>query len=154
MDDEDQIIFLGIKDDDMDQRVEEPVDSEATVNNIIDEIADFKASTDKPSDPLGRLQNEVSSLSYKVENLYSSLAKKIIEDSFQHVLLKIDQRVHETLQSTMTGLISKPLNKELNALIILETQRFENLQKELITVIRKKVGKPIKKCVWKEMDIV
>nr|GFC35762.1 hypothetical protein [Tanacetum cinerariifolium] len=64
-------------------------------------------------------------------------------------LLKIDQRVQETLPTTVSGLISKPLNKELNALNILETQRFENLQKELLMAIHKKVGKSVKK--WGEV---
>ncbi|GKD03305.1 hypothetical protein Tco_1178279 [Tanacetum coccineum] len=54
----------------------------------------------------------------------------------------------------MPDLIYKPLNKELNALNTLEIQRFETLQKEILTAIRAKLGKSIKKSVWKEMDIV
>ncbi|GKF91815.1 hypothetical protein Tco_0275516, partial [Tanacetum coccineum] len=57
---------------------------EAIADNILDEMATLKAFADKPSDPLGHLRAEIFSLSTKVENLESSLAKKVInmlEDS-------------------------------------------------------------------------
>ncbi|GJT76859.1 retrovirus-related pol polyprotein from transposon TNT 1-94 [Tanacetum coccineum] len=57
---------------------------EATADNILDEMATLKAFADKPSDPLGHLRAKIFSLSTKVENLESSLAKKVIntlEDS-------------------------------------------------------------------------
>ncbi|GKD06735.1 hypothetical protein Tco_1181709 [Tanacetum coccineum] len=68
--------------------VEEPADSDlhpmsddesekVTADNILDEMAALKAFVDKPSDPLGRLWAEISSLSNKVDNLESSLAKKV-----------------------------------------------------------------------------
>ncbi|GJY11147.1 hypothetical protein Tco_0379332 [Tanacetum coccineum] len=85
---------------------------EATADNILDEMADLKASADKQSDPL------------------------------------------ETVETIMPDIINKPLNKELNALNTLEIQRFENLQKELLSAIHKKVGKSVRKCILEEMDIV
>ncbi|GKC10394.1 hypothetical protein Tco_1007176 [Tanacetum coccineum] len=136
MNDEDQIIFLGTKDDDMDQCVEELADSklhsmsddevvsisgfgtndsnekgteytepkviltqseEAIADNIIDEMADLKASTD-----------------YKLEES----VPKMIVDALEERM----PEVQETLQTTVPGLISKPLNKELNALNILESR--------------------------------
>ncbi|GJS24928.1 hypothetical protein Tco_0453560 [Tanacetum coccineum] len=163
--------------------------TENTADNILDKIADLKASADNTSDPLGHLQTDISSLSNKVENLESSLAKtvsskleesvprmvadafeermpelisetlkniipNIIEESIQQALPKFDQRIQETLQSTMPELIRKLLNKELNALNTLEIQRFASLQKELLTAIRAKVGKSVRKTLWKEIDIM
>ncbi|GJT81882.1 hypothetical protein Tco_1056224 [Tanacetum coccineum] len=109
---------------------------EDIADNILDEMADLKAFADKPSDPLGHLRPEISSLSNKVDNLESSLAKKVsskLEESVPRMALpKFDQMVQETMQSTVSELIRKPLNKELNALNTLETQRFASLQKELL----------------------
>ncbi|GJV79964.1 hypothetical protein Tco_1515834 [Tanacetum coccineum] len=124
-DDKDQITFLGLVE-------------EATTDNIIDEMADLKASADKPSEPLCHLRAEISVLSNKVATLESSLAKKQAIPTF-------DQRVQMTLQSTVPELICKPLNKELNALNTLEVQRFESLQKKLLSAIQAKVGKLVKK---------
>ncbi|GJZ48066.1 hypothetical protein Tco_0601898 [Tanacetum coccineum] len=84
-DDEDHITFLGLVYDEMDQLMEEPADydlhsmsndesEEATVDNILDEMANLKDSANKPSDLLGSLKNEVSLLTSKVKNLESSLA--------------------------------------------------------------------------------
>ncbi|GJW05261.1 hypothetical protein Tco_1564117 [Tanacetum coccineum] len=157
MDDEDQIIFLGIKDDDMDQHVEELADSDL-YSMLDDEVVSiFGFGIDDSNKEGIEYTMIVDALEERMPELISDSLKnilpQIIKDSFQHVLPKDDQRVHETLQTTMHGLISKPLNKVLNAINILETQRFENLQKELITAISKKVGKSVKKCVWKDMDI-
>ncbi|GKA85566.1 hypothetical protein Tco_0807220 [Tanacetum coccineum] len=147
---------------DMDQRKEEPTDSdlhsmpddeteEATADNILDEMANLKAFVDRPLDPLGHLRAEVSSLSNKVNNLESFLAKKVfskLEESIPRIV------ANETMQSIMPNLICEPLNKDLNALNTLETRRFENLQKELLTAIQAKVGKSVRKYVRKEMQIV
>ncbi|GKD41983.1 hypothetical protein Tco_1266628 [Tanacetum coccineum] len=157
---------------------------EDIADNILDEMTDLKAFADKPSDPIGYLRPEISSLSNKVDNLESSLAKKmfskleesvprmvadafkermlellsdtlknilpnIIEESIQQALPKFDQMIQETMQSTVSKLIRKPLNKELNALNTLETQRFASLQKELVTAIRAKVRKSVRKTLWK-----
>ncbi|GKC55666.1 hypothetical protein Tco_1083264, partial [Tanacetum coccineum] len=123
--------------DEYDQRQsvckEEPTDSdlhsmpddeteEATVDNIFDEMANLKAFTNRPLDPL--------------------------------VIFGRKMVANETLQSIVPNLICEPLNKELNVLNTLETQRFENLQKELLTAIRAKVGKSVRKYVRKKMQIV
>ncbi|GJZ07166.1 hypothetical protein Tco_0540959 [Tanacetum coccineum] len=65
-----------------------------------------------------------------------TILPNITEESIQQALPKFDQRIQETLRSTMPDLLNKPLNKELNALNTLE------------------MGKAVKKTVWKEMDIV
>ncbi|GKC71515.1 hypothetical protein Tco_1117398 [Tanacetum coccineum] len=173
-DDEDQIIFLGAEHDDMDQRMEEPADfdlhsipddevvsisgfeaadsnkegNENTVDNILDEMADLKSSADKPSDTRGHLRAEISSLSNKVDNLESSLAKKVSSKLEESVPIKVadafEERIpellsDETLHSTMPELIRKPLNKELNALKTLESQRWKKVMlifRELINLMK------------------
>nr|GFD14398.1 hypothetical protein [Tanacetum cinerariifolium] len=109
---------------------------EATADNILDEMADLKAFSDKQSGPLGHLRADLFSLSNKVKILEYSITKKVTK------------KLEESLPRM------EPLNKELNALNTVEIQRFEDLKKELLSAIRKKVGKSVKKCVWKEMDIV
>ncbi|GJT90708.1 hypothetical protein Tco_1079553 [Tanacetum coccineum] len=47
---------------------------ESTANKILDEITNLNASADQPSDPLGHLLAEMSSLSTRMLNLESSLA--------------------------------------------------------------------------------
>ncbi|GJY58413.1 hypothetical protein Tco_0458305 [Tanacetum coccineum] len=174
--------ILGEVHDDMDQLVEEPADSdlylvsddevmlvygfeanesideesdkvdikddEATNDNLLDEMTDLNVSSAKPSDPLGPFQAELSSLSIKVTNLESSIAKKVTK-KLEELVLRM-----ATLKPSMLELIHNPLNKELNALNTLETHRFKNLQKKLLTAIRAKVGKLVQKTLWKEIDIV
>ncbi|GKC38657.1 hypothetical protein Tco_1051041, partial [Tanacetum coccineum] len=168
---------------------------EIVVDIVLEELANLanskNASTDKLSlsDLLGHIQAEVSSLTTKVKQLESSLAKKvadkleesiprmvadafeermpellfdtlknilphIVKKSIQQALPKFDQKVQETLKAHVPELISKPLNKELNALNTLESRRFDTLQKELMTTIRAKVGNTVRKSVGKEMHIV
>ncbi|GKD45708.1 hypothetical protein Tco_1270353 [Tanacetum coccineum] len=168
---------------------------EIAVDIVLEVLADLanskNASADKPSlsDLLGHIQAEVSSLTTKVKQLESSLAKKvadkleesiprmvadafeermpellsdtlknilpyIIKKSIQQALPKFDQMVQETLKAHVPELISKPLNKELNALNTLESRRFDTLQKELMTTTRAKVGNTVRKSVGKEMHIV
>ncbi|GJT45616.1 hypothetical protein Tco_0954331 [Tanacetum coccineum] len=162
--DEDQITFLGLVYDKMDQRVEELTNSDlhsmpddeaesisgfeaadskeegtenikpkvtltqskkATTNNILDEMADLKASTDKPSDPLVP-RIVVDAFEERMPELLSdtliNILPNIIKESIHEALLKFDQRIQETL--------------------------------EILTAIRAKVGKSVKKTLWKEMDIV
>nr|GEV01961.1 hypothetical protein [Tanacetum cinerariifolium] len=144
MNDQDLIIFFGPVYDDVHQRRTEITaievslsqSEEATADNILDEMADLKAFSDKQSGPLGHLRADLFSLSNKVKILEYSITKKVTK------------KLEESLPRM------EPLNKELNALNTVEIQRFEDLKKELLSAIRKKVGKSVKKCVWKEMDIV
>ncbi|GJY21937.1 retrovirus-related pol polyprotein from transposon TNT 1-94 [Tanacetum coccineum] len=140
-------------------KVELTQSEEAYADNLLDEMTNLNASADKRSDPFSPLLAEFLYLSTKVANLESSLAQKVtakLEESVPRMqaLPKIDQRVQETLHITVPGLIRKPLNKELNDLNTLETQRFENLLKELLSAISSKVGKFVRKYVRKEMQIV
>ncbi|GKB22013.1 hypothetical protein Tco_0855936 [Tanacetum coccineum] len=134
---------------------------EAFADNLLDEMTNLNASADKRSYPFGPLLAKFSYISTKVANLESSLAQKVtakleeyvprmVADAFEERMPK----VQETLHIIVPDLIRKPLNKELNALNTLETQRFENLPKELLSAIRGKVGKFVRKYVEKEMQIV
>ncbi|GKB34254.1 retrovirus-related pol polyprotein from transposon TNT 1-94, partial [Tanacetum coccineum] len=142
-------------------KVELTQSEEASTDNLLDEMTNLNASADKSSDPFGPLLAEFSYLSTKVANLESFLAQKMtvkleeymprmVADAFKERMPK----VQETLHIIVPDLIRKPLNKELNALNTLETQRFENLPKELLSAIRGKVGKFVRKYVEKEMQIV
>ncbi|GJU09758.1 hypothetical protein Tco_1132154 [Tanacetum coccineum] len=70
-----------------------------------------------------------------LSNTLKKIFPNIIEESIQQALPKFDLRIQETMQSTVPELIRKPLNKELNSLNTLKTQRFASLQKELLTAI-------------------
>ncbi|GJX29651.1 hypothetical protein Tco_0237730 [Tanacetum coccineum] len=71
----------------------------------------------------------------------------IIKEALQQSLPKFDQWIQEALKSTVPDLLSKPLNKEPNALNNLESQRFETLQEQLLQAVRAKVGKSVRKTV-------
>ncbi|GJZ70328.1 hypothetical protein Tco_0633878 [Tanacetum coccineum] len=174
-DDENQITFLGLVCDEMDQLVDEPADfdlhlmpdddvesiswfeaadsnkegNENTVDNILDEMADLKSSADKPLDTLGHLQTGISSLSNKVDNLESSLAKKVSSKLEESVPIKVANAFEER----MPELLSDEL-KNILPNIIEESIQFVSLQKELLTAIRAKVRKSVRKTLWKEIDIV
>ncbi|GKC30106.1 hypothetical protein Tco_1037400, partial [Tanacetum coccineum] len=68
---------------------------EATTDNILDEMADLKSSADKPSDTRGHLRAEISSLSNKVDNLESSLAKKVSSKLEESVPIKVADAFEE-----------------------------------------------------------
>ncbi|GJR19283.1 hypothetical protein Tco_0967810 [Tanacetum coccineum] len=139
-------------------KVELTQSEEATANNILDEITNLNAFANKPSDLLVLLRLKYHLSPPKMPDLladtFKNLLPQIIEDSIQQTLPKFNQRVQETLKAHVLELISKPPNKELNALNTLESRRFDTLQTELMTTIRAKVGKSIRKSVGKEMQIV
>ncbi|GKD63688.1 hypothetical protein Tco_1305796, partial [Tanacetum coccineum] len=85
----------------------------ATADNILDEMAALKASVDKPSDPLGHLWAEISSLSNKVNNLESSLAKKV----FSKLEESVPKMVAATFEERMPELISDTLKNILPNII-------------------------------------
>ncbi|GJU39367.1 hypothetical protein Tco_1192324 [Tanacetum coccineum] len=145
--DEDHIIFLGAVYDEMDQREAEPVDSDlhSMPDDEVQSISGFE-----PTDSNEEVDNLESSLAKKVSSKLEESIPRMITDAFEERM----PEVQETLQTTVPSLISKPLNRELNALNILDTLRFENLQIKLLTAIRKKVHKSFRKCIWKEIDIV
>nr|GEU37484.1 hypothetical protein [Tanacetum cinerariifolium] len=79
--------------DKIETKVELTQSEETTGDNLLDEVTDLNASADMPFDPLGPLQAEISSLTTKVKNLVSPLAKKVagmLEESVPGMLDKYD----------------------------------------------------------------
>ncbi|GJS81558.1 retrovirus-related pol polyprotein from transposon TNT 1-94 [Tanacetum coccineum] len=176
MDDDDQIIFLGAKRDDMDQHIKEPTDSylhsmpddkseEASTDNLIDELTDLNTSAAKTSDPLVHLHKEISSLTTQVQHLESFITQKVVEKLKESV----PNLIAESLKATLLDLISeslklaiheiiaesvkqtvKPMNKQFNAFNKLKSSRFVILQKELSKVLKTKMGSLIWMKVRKE----
>nr|GFA26620.1 hypothetical protein [Tanacetum cinerariifolium] len=70
---------------------------ETIADNIFDEVTNLTASADKPSNPLGHLQVEITSLSTKVDQLESSICKKVTKD----------------IQSSVPSLIAAVLKEQL-----------------------------------------
>ncbi|GJV74723.1 retrovirus-related pol polyprotein from transposon TNT 1-94 [Tanacetum coccineum] len=106
--------------------------AKATADNILDETVDHKASAYKPSDPIGPLKDKWLLMPFEermpelLNDTLKSILPNIIKETIQQALPKFDQRIQETLKST----------------------------EELLKAVRNKVGKSMKKTVWKEMDIV
>ncbi|GJU88534.1 hypothetical protein Tco_1300957 [Tanacetum coccineum] len=100
------------------------------------------ASVDVPakSDPLGYLQEELCTLSTKVDNLKSTITKKVSEDiqysvpsikPVEEQLQMLKEQTLQTLEDQFTINGSKPMNKQLHAFNTLESRGFVTLQKEL-----------------------
>nr|GEW45000.1 hypothetical protein [Tanacetum cinerariifolium] len=113
----------------------------------------FYAFADKPtqSGPLGHLQEELNLLNNKVDQLESSISKKVVED----IQSSIPTIFVDTLKLKLSGLLSKALNNILPKLLmdsiktsvsesIAENQRFFLLQKALRKSFHTKMRKSIK----------
>ncbi|GJY81432.1 retrovirus-related pol polyprotein from transposon TNT 1-94 [Tanacetum coccineum] len=140
--DEDQITFVGAEYVNMEEvanfdlhSMPDDESAKATTDNILDETVDHKASAYKPSDLIGPLKESVprmvtdafeERMPELLNDTLKSIIPNIIEETIQQALLKFDQRIQETLKST----------------------------EELLKAVRNKVGKSVKKTVWKEIDIV
>ncbi|GJT83914.1 hypothetical protein Tco_1058256 [Tanacetum coccineum] len=93
----------------------------ATADNILDEMAALKAFVDKPSDPLGRLWAKISSLSNKVDNLESSLAKKVsskLEESVPRMVAaafkeQMPKLISDTLKNILPNIIEESFQQAL-----------------------------------------
>ncbi|GJX68433.1 hypothetical protein Tco_0304160 [Tanacetum coccineum] len=81
-----------------------------------------------------------------------NILPQIIEDAFKHALPKFDEKVHATLKAHVPEIIIKPLNKELNALNTLESNRLDALQKKLLNTIEIKVRKFVQRNVRKKFS--
>ncbi|GKD69898.1 retrovirus-related pol polyprotein from transposon TNT 1-94 [Tanacetum coccineum] len=127
-DDEDQITFLGPAADSNEEGTENTKtkvtltqSEEVTANNILDEMADIKDSTDKPSDPLGHLRAKMSFLSNKVDNFESSLAKKVsrkleeivpsmVADAFEE---RMPELISDTIKNILLNIIEESIQQAL-----------------------------------------
>ncbi|GJW54470.1 hypothetical protein Tco_0098555 [Tanacetum coccineum] len=133
----------------------------------------FHASADKPaqSDPLGHLQEELNLLNNKIDQVESSISKKVAEDiqssiptidsiktsvseSIIEELPQVDAQVQKKLQAQLPDILLKPMYKEFNAFNKLESHRFVLLQKELSKSLHTKMRKSIRLKVRKGMKEV
>nr|GEV63063.1 retrovirus-related Pol polyprotein from transposon TNT 1-94 [Tanacetum cinerariifolium] len=91
----------------------------------------FHAFTDKPtqSDPFGHLQEELNLLNNKVDQLESSVSKKVAED----IQSSIPTIVADTLKAKLRGLLSEALNNIIPKLLqdFIKTSVSESITEEL-----------------------
>ncbi|GJV48728.1 hypothetical protein Tco_1438940 [Tanacetum coccineum] len=118
MPDDDLASLTGFETSDSDEN-----DSEGTATN-------FNASADMlaQSDPLGYFHEELSTLKSKIDQLESSITKK----------------VQKNFQAQLPSLLLKPMYKEFNAFNKLESRRFVILQEELSKLIKTKLDDSVK----------
>ncbi|GJV04137.1 hypothetical protein Tco_1337706 [Tanacetum coccineum] len=121
----------------------------------------FNAFADMPalSDTIGHLNEELRIVNTKIDQLESSVTKKvtddiqsfmpsIVEDSLKENLPEsIEEKlpvcaaqVQQSLQDQLLNILLKPINKEFNAFNTLESHWFVTLQQELSKVIKTKLG--------------
>nr|GEX66745.1 hypothetical protein [Tanacetum cinerariifolium] len=91
----------------------------------------FHAFADKPaqSDPFGHLQEELNFLNNKVDQLESSISKKVVED----IQTSIPTIFADTLKSKLYGLLLKALNNILPKLLLdsIKTSVSESIAEKL-----------------------
>ncbi|GJU14551.1 hypothetical protein Tco_1142517 [Tanacetum coccineum] len=112
----------------------------------------------KPVNATKRIRLVVDAFKERIPKLLSDTLKnifpQIIKDSVKQALPKFDKRVKKTLADVVPEINLKPLNKEFNALNVLESRRFVTLQKKLTKAIKTKVGKSVQQSVKGEIKNV
>nr|GEU89564.1 hypothetical protein [Tanacetum cinerariifolium] len=142
---------------------------EADTDNALDKLVDMANTQDAnlnvfaakltESNPLGHIQADISSLFAKVKNLKLSLSHQVVDKiddlvprmTVKKVMPKLDKRVKKTLNAKVPNIILKPLNREFNALNIMESRRIVILQKKLGKAIRTTVGNYVKRNAKKQI---
>ncbi|GKA66111.1 hypothetical protein Tco_0765919 [Tanacetum coccineum] len=124
----------------------------------------FNAFVDMPaqSDPLGHLHEELRTLNTKVDQLESSISKKVTGD----IQSSVRSIVADTLKENLLGLLSKALKNTLPQMIKDSIKQsvsesieeklplFVTLQQELSKVIKTKLGVSVRNKVRKGMQAV
>ncbi|GJY62541.1 hypothetical protein Tco_0463198 [Tanacetum coccineum] len=112
------------------------------------------------SDPLGHLHAEMGILNTKIDQLESSISKKVAEDmksfllkdsikcsiseSISEELPKVEAQVQKNLHDQLPNILLKPMYKDFNAFNKLESHQFVLLQKELCKSLHNKMKKSIR----------
>ncbi|GJT07305.1 hypothetical protein Tco_0841767 [Tanacetum coccineum] len=90
----------------------------------------------KPVDATKRIRLVVDAFEERIPKLLSDTLKnilpQIIKDSVKQALPKFDKRVKKTLADVVPEINLKPLNKEFNALNVLESRRFDKRVKKIL----------------------
>ncbi|GJS79118.1 hypothetical protein Tco_0728999 [Tanacetum coccineum] len=122
--------------------------SENTVDNILDEMTSLNASTDKPSDPLGPIQAELSSFTTKIEKLESSLAEKVadkLEESVPRMVADaFEERMADLLADTLKNILPQIIKDSIQQALPKFDQRVQETLK----------AQSVRKGVWKDLQIV
>nr|GEV70640.1 putative ribonuclease H-like domain-containing protein [Tanacetum cinerariifolium] len=152
MPDDDLASFSGFETQDFADHV-----SEEGIDILLD-------SADKPalSDPFGHLQEELNLLNNKVDQVESSISKKMadiqssiptivtdtleakLSESIAKELPQVDTQVQKNLQVHLPDILLKLMYKEFNAFSRLKIQRFVLLHKELSKSLQTNIRKSIK----------
>ncbi|GJY83329.1 hypothetical protein Tco_0496705, partial [Tanacetum coccineum] len=114
------------------------------------ETEEDDTSADKPSDPLGHLQEEITSLSNKVDQLESNITKKLSEPNLIAEALKqqVPGLITETLKTTLPLLLKDLIKDSITTSIkekfpVFDTQLQQTLNDQLPKLIIKPMNKEL-----------
>ncbi|GJR23526.1 retrovirus-related pol polyprotein from transposon TNT 1-94 [Tanacetum coccineum] len=114
------------------------------------ETEEDDSSADKPSDPLGHLQAEITSLSNKVDQLESNITKKVSEPNLIAEALKqqVPGLITETLKTTLPLLLKDLIKDSITTSIkekfpVFDTQLQQTLNDQLPKLIIKPMNKEL-----------
>nr|GEZ85437.1 hypothetical protein [Tanacetum cinerariifolium] len=100
-------------DDNQSQTKELSKSEKRDADTLIDELTGLKAFADKPSNPLGLIQSEITSLSIKVDQLESNITKKVSDE----LQTSVPSLVSTALKETLPGLLVDALKDVLPSII-------------------------------------
>ncbi|GKA19300.1 hypothetical protein Tco_0699215 [Tanacetum coccineum] len=103
-------------------------------------LTGFKTSDSADNDS----NEEMSTLKTKIDQLESSITKKVAEDIQSSIPTLVDAQVQKNLQAQLPSLLLKPMYKEFNAFNKLESHIFDTLQEQLSKAIKTIMGKSIR----------
>ncbi|GKA78456.1 hypothetical protein Tco_0784993, partial [Tanacetum coccineum] len=82
---------------------------EKYANNVLDELTDLRASTDKPSESISHIKEEIISLSTKIGQMESNITKKVSKEVQSSVLVLISEALKQELPSLLTDALKTTL---------------------------------------------
>ncbi|GJX02546.1 hypothetical protein Tco_0186459 [Tanacetum coccineum] len=90
---------------------------EKDADNVLDELADLRASADKPSESISHIKEEIISLSTKIGQMESNITKKVSEEVQSSVLVLISEALKQELPGLLTDALKTTLPTLLKDLI-------------------------------------
>nr|GEU49009.1 hypothetical protein [Tanacetum cinerariifolium] len=121
---------------------------EAFADKTLNEVANLKASADKPSQPLGHLQAEVSSLSRKVKILESSIANKessTLEESVPRMVTDgLEERMPKLLSDSLKNILPQIIEESIQQALLKFDHRIKiTLNSIVFDLLRKPLNKEL-----------
>nr|GFC77182.1 hypothetical protein [Tanacetum cinerariifolium] len=141
---ENEIMSILENDEDIYDSEEFSKDDEIVIDHVINELVNMAHTEDATLNVYVASSFPVSVVSSSLRNIQALITKvlpdllsttlkdillQMLKDSVKQVLPKFDKRVKKKLKAGVDELVLKPLNKEFNAINMLESQRFVILQK-------------------------